>query len=123
MKTPWREILIAFVIGGLVGFFAASRCHLDQPHGERKGGQMLEHFSRKLNLSADQKGKVAKILESQREKFKVMREEMRPRFEEIRKTFKAEIEAILTPEQTAKFEKLDAKWVSRRQKMRPRGFD
>lgn len=104
MKSPWKEIVIALVIGIAVGWVAADK--LDNNRSWRKG-KMLDHFSRELQLTSDQREKIARIMETKRTQFESLRDEMRPRFEEIRRASKEEIRAILTPDQQKLFEKLE----------------
>lgn len=117
MKTPWKEVLVALLIGLVVGWFAAGKLQHERMVGW-KHGRMLERFSRELNLTPDQKSKVQKIMEDSRTKLEALHTEMGPKFDEIRNASKQEIRAILTPEQTAKFDTLEAKWEAVRQKRR-----
>lgn len=114
MKSPLKKILIAFLIGSLVGWFAATRSFESPMHGKR--GQLVEKFSRELKLTPDQKEKVRVILEAKRAQFKALREELRPKFDEIRLSSRAEIEKILTPEQIPAFKKMESDWQARREK-------
>lgn len=108
MKYPWKEILIAFLIGGIVGWFAATRsfgCFGHHPHGKR--GHFAEKFERELGLTPDQSQKVRAVFESKRSQFK-----------EIQQSSQKEIEKILTPEQLPAFKKMQAEWQARRDKWR-----
>ncbi len=120
MKAPWKEILIALLVGLLVGWFAASK-FATPGEGPRKG-QMLERFSRELKLTPDQKEKVGKILELKREQITALRTEIRPQTDAIRNTAKLEIRKLLTPEQLESFNQLEAKWDVQRQKRRAKRF-
>ena len=53
MKPPTKEILIALLIGGVVGWFAATRSFETRFHHGRPHGGMIEKFSRELGLSPD----------------------------------------------------------------------
>ena len=119
MKLFTKEIIIALLIGGGVGWFAATRNFEPCWHGRK--GDRLEKFSRELRLSPDQKDQVKQVLETKRSQIKALREEMRPRFEEIRLSSKNEIEKILTPDQIPAFHKMESAWQARREKwMKPR---
>lgn len=85
-------------------------------HGCKGKEKMLAHFSSELNLTNDQKTKVAAIFESKHKEMIKIREELHPKFEALRKSTHDEINKILTIEQKAKFEKLDAKFKSFRKK-------
>ncbi len=114
MKAPFKEIIIALLIGGLVGWFAATRSFERPMHGRH--GQLIEKFSRELHLTPAQKDQVSVVLESKRAQFKALREEMSPRFEQLRASSQKEIEKILTPDQIPAFKKMEERWQSRRQK-------
>lgn len=127
MKTPVRDIIIAFIIGILVGGFAVERyveSRFPMPmHGKR--GQLIEKFAGELSLTPEQKEKVRIILESTREKFESLHKESYPRFEQIQASSKVEIAQILTPDQLVRFEKMEKRWQERRKKGRfgpPGGF-
>lgn len=101
MKSPWKEIIVALLVGGMVGWFAAAKF---QDHRPWKKGNMLEHFSRELHLTAEQQQKVAKIMEAKRAQFESLRQEMEPKMDEIKKASRQEIRTILTPEQQKLFD-------------------
>ncbi len=63
-------------------------CH----HGHHAG-----HLAKALGLSADQKTKVEEIVKEEHEKFKAMHEEIHSKIKEV-----------LTPEQQAKWDKMQA---------------
>ena len=75
-----------------------------QAFGHDKGP--LEKLSQVLNLSADQKEKLAEILKESRQEVMQIEHKTRETFMEIREKADAKIKAILTPEQQAKMEKL-----------------
>ena len=104
MKTAWRDVTIALLIGIIIGWAAATRlnCPRHFHGGPKQHGDRLERFSQELQLTPDQKEKVSKIFE-----------EKRTQAMELARSSKAEIQKVLTPEQQAKFEKLEAKWKSR----------
>lgn len=122
-SLKWKQILVAafagFILGILVG--AAHTHWRMQRFGERRWGSksMVHHFSRRLNLNAEQEGKVSALLDEKREKMQALREKMRPQFEELRAKTKDDILEILTPEQQAKFEEMDARRAKRRKKVPP----
>ena len=114
MKSPFKEILIAFLIGALVGWFAATRSFETPMLGKR--GHLIEKFSRQLKLTSAQKEQVRVIFDAKRVQFKALREELRPKFEVIRLSSRSEIEKILTPDQIPAFRKMEADWQAQRQK-------
>jgi Spy/CpxP family protein refolding chaperone len=100
-----RGVLIAAVIfllgllSGAAGFYLGQRSFFAQrgwggPGGPHPGGG-LERLTRELKLDADQRRKIEAILEGRRGRMQQFLEEGR-----------AEIRAVLTPEQQAVFDKM-----------------
>lgn len=119
MRLDWRQVtaslLIGLVVGSALGRWTHWGCRGRWDEG--KGyGRMVERFSRKLDLSPEQRARLEAILETKRLKMKALRAEVQPRFEEIRASAKDEIRAMLSPEQLPRFEKLEADWSARREK-------
>ncbi len=120
MTGTWKQIVIAAVLGGSVGFAGAwwalpRICHHRWGDGQFQH-RLLDQFSSELKLTPDQRDKVAAILEAKRQKIETLRAEMRPRFEQIRISTSAEIRQLLTPEQQQRFDVLQAKWDQQRKK-------
>ena len=118
MTLAWKQIVIALVMGALVGVVGAKWCassHFHR-HGERGQFQtrMLQRFSSKLNLTPGERTQVAAILEAKRRKIDALRAEIGPRFEDIRTSTSAEIRQLLTPEQQKRFDIMQAEWDARR---------
>ena len=111
MKSPLKEIVVALLIGVLVGWFAASR--FEERRGPHKKTHALERFSSELQLTPEQKEKIAQITEAKHEQLTALRGEMEPKFEQIRSSSKAEIRKVLTPKQNEKFEKMETRWEKR----------
>ena len=117
MNTARTRLAVALAAGMLIGWFAAmGAVHCRMHGGWHDKPKMLEHFSRELKLTADQKEKVRKIIEATREQIKVLHNEAKPRFDAIRADTDARIRAILTPEQLPRFEKLRTEMLERHQK-------
>lgn len=122
MKLEWKQILIAafagWVIGAAVGWSAFQYQYRDLLRGGDRYSQMLERFSAKLGLSPEQKTKIQELLESKRQKIKVLRAEVHPKFEEIRNATREEIRQLLTAEQQEKFDAMQSEresyWKRRR---------
>jgi Spy/CpxP family protein refolding chaperone len=116
----WGPFFLIFLTGLLLG--AALTWHFgDFRRGpwrdrDRQYQFMIKHFSRKLDLTADQKEKITKIFDDSREKMKKLREESRPKFEALRQETRGEIRKILNTDQLKKFEDLEARWEARRKK-------
>ena len=108
MKT-WVQIIIALLIGVALGFtFAGLKCKkcCGGPCAKKAAKhQMLDKFSKKLDLTEDQKTQVASIFEEKHNKML-----------ELHKEKKNQIKEILTPEQQEKFNEFSQKWESHRGK-------
>ena len=104
-------VLGVFLVGVAVGivsthlFYARSFRHPGAPPF-LAGDVFVEHLERQLDLTAEQKAEVERILEKSRREGEVLREEMRPRLEGIFERSSAEIEKILTAEQLKEFEQV-----------------
>jgi Spy/CpxP family protein refolding chaperone len=64
----------------------------------------MKMFSRRLDLTPEQEGKLREILENYRERFGALRMNLHPQYVALRDSLNAEIRAVLTPEQQEKFE-------------------
>ena len=69
---------------------------------------MLEHISKELHLSEEQKQKVSAIFETKRPQMMALHAEMRSKFEALRNATQVEIRKLLTPEQQEKADKMEA---------------
>lgn len=96
------------------------------PMGERmqKGGERL---AEELGLTDEQKAKMKEIGEQERSELEVLRadtalsnEDRHARMKEIREKYRGQRDAILTPEQLAKAEKMRGKMEKRRDRMEKR---
>jgi Spy/CpxP family protein refolding chaperone len=122
----WHGVVVAFLIGFALGVIFIQRCgphgfpppeeHRGFPHrGEKEmKDRMVEHLSRELGLSAQQKQQVGAIFEAKRPKMMTLHEEMRPKFEALRNATRDEIKKILTPEQQKKADVMEAEMEKRR---------
>lgn len=118
-KMNWRYAAAWIVVGLLIGFASGwwGRRVLHRGfHGEKRYERILERFSSRLDLTAEQKQQVAALLQSKRSKVDTLRSQTKPQFDDIRNSTDAEISRILTPEQQAKFEKMKARREERRRR-------
>ena len=123
MKNLWKPVMAAVVISAGLGVVTT---HAEEPKAERhhrqrsehKPEEQLERFSAKLQLSPEQRQRVAEILKATRGKIQALREEMRPKVEEIRKANRAEIRQVVTPEQQKKFDAMQAEREARAKQSR-----
>lgn len=123
MKLAWRQVLMAFVLGVAVGGVGGRWCALEyggKPWGRRSPEHLLQQFSRQLRLTPEQRTQVGAILEAKRQKIDALRAETRPRFDDIRSSTGAEIRQLLTPEQQARYDKMEAEQQARKERWRAR---
>ncbi len=111
MNIRWNQIAIAAAAGFLIGAFFSDFYHM---HLKRRPPQpvaaegVIEKVTHELDLSGPQREKVAIIFEKYRPEVKKVKDSINPKLEDLRLQIKSELESILTPEQYAKLEKLDA---------------
>ena len=109
-KTPWQVRLAALFIF-LIGFAAgALTLNLLRPAhswpAAADRSRRFEHALDRLNLTADQRAQIEKILNDSRAQFMAMRKEIGPRFRDIRMTTRTRIREVLTPEQQQQLQEL-----------------
>ena len=110
----WKSILLlalVFFTGivlGVVGTRAVTRhfARMAIAHPERMQFFIERNLGRRLHLDADQQAQLHDILTDTRGQMKTVREEFRPKVEEIFTNTDTKIEAMLTPEQQARYEKI-----------------
>ena len=107
-----RSFFLGLILGGVLTY-TGLHCYRHHwrhgywgPHPEFGSKRILDKFTRELNLSAEQKSKVEKILESHMPKMKTLRDSVRPQFNALRESIQTEIRAVLRPDQLAKFDKI-----------------
>ncbi|MEZ5044823.1 MAG: hypothetical protein R2828_33305 [Saprospiraceae bacterium] len=92
------------------------------PRGQGGGQAQMEQLVAELGLNEDQKVEFEAINAKYRQQMQTMREQangdfasMRPKMQEMRTAQNAEIKQILTEEQFAKYEKIQAERMQNRQ--------
>jgi Spy/CpxP family protein refolding chaperone len=105
-KNRW-QVRIAAVIIFVLGFTAGILA-LNVYRGLARGGQgnRIDELAERLQLNAEQKTKVQAIFSDTREQLRAARQEMEPRMAEIRRQADGRLQAVLTPEQWEKFQRL-----------------
>ena len=105
-KNRW-QVRIAAVIIFVLGFTAGILA-LNVYRGLTRGGpgNRIDELADRLQLTADQKTKVQEIFSDTREQLRAARQEMEPRMAEIRRQADGRLQAVLTPEQWQKFQRL-----------------
>ncbi len=112
---PWAApFLGGLILGALLSLGVVRHFHRPFRNDEQHRKHMLEHFSRKLDLTPEQKKKVGDIFEANGQKMRALWDETRPKFAGLRDATNAEIRALLTPDQQKKFDvfqkKMEARW-------------
>ena len=122
MKIVWKQVLVSFVLGVVIGVAGARWCAPYAFHrhwgGKEFQARMLERFDAKLRLTPEQRSQVAEILDGKRQKMDALRAEIRPKFEAIRTSTSADIRSLLMPEQQKKFDIIQAEWEAEAKKWR-----
>lgn len=131
MKIAWIQILFSFVLGIVLGvsFDKFNDCHcaggcIKSFKDEDKQWRFkhksvkhtLERFNKELNLTAEQKIQVEKIVREKHKKTLAMRQEIRPKFQALRKSTNEELKTILNPDQQKKLDALDTKMEAKHKK-------
>ena len=87
--------------------------HTGMHHNGESADQHLQMLSEKLNLTDDQKAKIKPILQDQMQQMKVVREDSslsdeqkRTKMKGIHESLHNQINAVLTPDQQAKFKQM-----------------
>ena len=120
-KIVVRSFILGLILGGALSF-TGLHCYrrhrmdggLWGRHGHFDSKKLLEKFTKELDLSAEQKSQVEKILETNLPKMKALRETVRPQFKAIGESLQSEIRAVLKPDQLPKFNKMAAEYEARR---------
>jgi Spy/CpxP family protein refolding chaperone len=113
----WNQVVIAFLLGSVVtAGILHCRKSFWRHDGKDRYAKMLDRFNRTLDLTPEQRTKVAQIFEDKRLKIEAIRNDVGPRFEEVRRNASEEIRRILTPEQQVKFEEMERKHAEMRRR-------
>jgi hypothetical protein len=111
MQFPWKyivvSVLIGLVIGGAAGLYCSPRI---EGHWTKKSGEMfLKHLDHEVHLSEAQREQVNTFITTNREKVTSYQDQ-------IRKEVRAQIRAILSPDQQVGFDAMVARHDAERKK-------
>ena len=88
----------------------------------RQAPDRVEHISKQLNLTPDQKAKLRPMLEQEQKQMMDLRhdpnlteEQKRAKEKEIHQSFRPQIEGVLTPDQRTKYREARRETVNKRQ--------
>lgn len=118
MKATALACLGGLLAGAVGGWWAGRELFPKRWSWEQQYEQVFNRFSSELKLTPDQQPKVKALLDAKRQKMEALRAEMRPRREEIRQAARADIRALLTPEQQPRFDEIEKEWEELRAKRR-----
>ena len=101
-------VIIVFLLGALLGGVGThiwgERVWGGHPFVPRGHDQIYSQLTHELQLNADQQKQLAVIMDDTRSQFRVLYSPLDPQRDQIRQHGRAQIRAILTPEQQPKFE-------------------
>ena len=117
-KRPVIGVVMVFILGILCGSLATHflySCRHDFMHGrgEAREEMLVNRLEGKLKLDDRQVGQVRAIVHETRQGITALRSQIRPQMEELIEKAQTRINAVLTPEQQAKFAKMIAERKAR----------
>lgn len=84
----------------------AKQAEADDRRGRHGRGTTIERFADELGLTQEQRARIDPILEHTRERMSELFEPVRPAYRELVDSTRAQIEAVLTPEQVTEYRRL-----------------
>jgi Spy/CpxP family protein refolding chaperone len=109
-KSKWQvrgAAIIIFLLGFTAGVLALNAYkRWDRTGAGLSRQERFERMLDKLQLNADQKIQVNKILGDSREQLQALRKESEPRFDTIRQQADERLQKVLTPEQWKQFQQM-----------------
>lgn len=99
-------VVVVFLLGAVLGGLATHvwTSHASQPQPPRGPDQIIARLSHDLDLTPDQKKVVTGIVDETHSQVRALYAPLDPQREQIRQQARTRIRAVLTPEQTVKFE-------------------
>ncbi|HUQ94825.1 MAG TPA: hypothetical protein VM120_24310 [Bryobacteraceae bacterium] len=105
-------LLLVFVSGALVGAFGHRLYSANAVSAKNPGGheafrkRYVSEMETRLKLDQDQLRKFISILDESKDRYRVTRDRIEPALKQIQLEHRANIRAILRPEQVAEYEKM-----------------
>ena len=112
---PWLKFTSVFCLGlltGIAGTGIALRNCMTPPSANRPD-EVLNRLSSKLDLSQDQKVKVADLLKKEMQKGEALHKETHLKFKTLRDSFDNQLKPYLNPEQQKRLDLMAAQWEGR----------
>jgi hypothetical protein len=119
---PVYCIVVIFVMGvlcGILGTHFYYNCRMDSiicAKGQSREERLVKRLDRSLGLDARQREQVRGIVLETKEEIRKVRRQFRPQMQEIIGKAQVKINAILTPEQQKKYEKIISERKERERK-------
>ncbi len=118
---PWVKNSLLLLIGFLAGVAATGITlrfcfHPHHPAGAADADRILKRLDSKLGLTADQRDKVAALLNQELPKGDALRQETDGKFKALRESFRAQMRALLNPDQIKKYDEMVAQSDARMRK-------
>ena len=113
-------VILAFALGMLCGGWAARKRSWRRWDPQARHAQLMRKFSGRLDLSAEQRAQIGRILETSHQRMRSLHDQVRPQFEALRGDTSRQIRALLRPDQAVKYDALEAEFAKRRGKRRGR---
>lgn len=111
MKLDKRQVAMWFSLGLVAGALlmgVAGRTHWGHRKRSHNPERIIQRFSKGLDLSSEQHGKLRAIILTNHPKFKSLYKESRAKKRELSKTVRLQIREILDPKQQAAFDNRNA---------------
>lgn len=109
-KTKWQvriAILVIFAFGFVAGALSWNAYRVWRPSSLTEGRRdRYEQMLERLKLNPDQRAQVEKIFSDTRAQLIEVRQQSEPRVREIRKQTDERLQAVLTPEQWERFQRM-----------------
>ena len=119
-RTAILLVAVAFVAGALIGFAggrAYTLFHGPRPRAELMSRRILDHLDHELTLTAQQYDRIKEIMDRHHRRMMEISEGLRPQMHQEVEAANREVDAVLTPEQREKFQKMRMRFHG------PRGFE
>ncbi len=118
---PWVKNSLLLLIGFLAGVAATGIAlrfcfHPHHPPGAADADRILKRLDSKLGLTADQKDKVTTLLKEELPKADALRQETDGKFKAMRESLRAQLRALLNPDQVKKYDEMVAQSDARMHK-------
>ena len=108
-------VCLIFILGIITGVsltikLVDNRVHDLAAGGPEKLGEVIvRRLDHELRLTGEQRAKIEQIVNSNRDKIKVLREQIQPQVVKLMESSTKDIRAVLTPEQATKFDQIIAR--------------